>query len=71
MNRLTIRGFIVIDYMSRAKEALGAIAGWIADGQIKWKDHVVDGLDQAPAALQRLFNGDHEGKLIVEISALE
>ena len=68
MNRLTIRGFIVIDFLPRAREALTALGEWVAQGKIKWKDHVVDGLDNAPDALQRLFSGDHDGKLLVQIS---
>jgi NADPH-dependent curcumin reductase CurA len=68
MKRLTIRGFIVIDYLSRAREAFADLSTWIAEGRIQWKDHVVEGLEQAPAALQRLFTGDHDGKLVVQIS---
>ena len=71
MKRLTIKGFIVIDYLSRAKEALGALSGWIAEGRIQWKDDVVEGLEQAPQALQRLFTGRHDGKLMIEISTLD
>ena len=69
MNRLTVRGFIVIDYLPRAREALTDLGGWIAEGRIQWKDHVVEGLDQAPDALQRLFRGDHDGKLVVRVSS--
>ena len=68
MQRLTIRGFIVIDYLHRAKEAFTDLGAWIADGKIKWKDHVVDGLETAPDALGRLFRGDHDGKLLVRVS---
>lgn len=67
MNRLTVRGFIVLDYLPRADEALANLSRWIADGKLKWKDHVVDGLDEAPDALQRLFTGNHDGKLIVKL----
>lgn len=68
MKRLTIRGFIVIDYLSRAREALTELSGWIADGRIKWKDHVVEeGLAAAPEALSRLFRGDHDGKLLLRL----
>ena len=67
MNRLTVRGFVVIDYLSRTKEAVADLTGWIKDGRIKWKDHVIDGLDQAPTALDRLFSGQHDGKLIIRI----
>jgi NADPH-dependent curcumin reductase CurA len=71
MQRLTIRGFIVIDYLPRAREAFADLGQWIAAGQLKWKDHVIDGLAEAPAALQRLFTGDHDGKLVVKVSEPE
>lgn len=68
MKRLSIRGFIVIDYFPRAREAIADLTQWIADGRIRWKDHVVQGLEHAPSALERLFTGDHDGKLMVAIS---
>ena len=68
MNRLTVRGFVVIDYFARASEAFADLSEWIAAGKIHWKDHVIDGLEEAPDALQRLFTGNHDGKLIVKIS---
>jgi NADPH-dependent curcumin reductase CurA len=71
MKRLTIKGFIVSDHLARAREAFADLSGWIADGRIKWKDHIVEGLDDAPKALQRLFTGDHEGKLVVRVSPEE
>ena len=68
MRRLTIKGFIIIDYFPRAAEGLAALGGWVAEGKIKWKDHIVDGLENALDALGRLFTGDHDGKLLVRIS---
>ncbi|HKX35910.1 MAG TPA: NADP-dependent oxidoreductase, partial [Rhizorhapis sp.] len=67
MNRLTVRGFVVIDYLSRTKEATADLTQWIKAGRIKWKDHVIDGLEHAPAALDRLFSGQHDGKLMIRI----
>jgi NADPH-dependent curcumin reductase CurA len=68
MRRLTIRGFIVIDHLQRAREAFADLNQWVADGQVKWKDHIVDGLENAPEAVQRLFTGDHDGKLLLRLS---
>jgi NADPH-dependent curcumin reductase CurA len=68
MRRLTIRGFIVIDYLARAREAIKDLTSWIAEGKLQWKTQIVDGLEQAPEALNRLFTGDHDGKLLVRIS---
>jgi NADPH-dependent curcumin reductase CurA len=69
MQRLTVRGFIVIDYLARGREAFTALSTWIAEGKIKWKDHVVEGgVAAAPKALNRLFTGNHDGKLLLRIS---
>ena len=68
MRRLTIQGFIVIDYMKRVAEARSALGNWVAEGKLKWRDHVVDGLAAAPAALDMLFTGANDGKLLVLIS---
>lgn len=69
MKRLIVRGFIVLDYLPRAREAFADLGNWIAEGRIKWKDHVVEGgIAAAPGALQRLFRGDHDGKLILRVS---
>jgi NADPH-dependent curcumin reductase CurA len=69
MQRLTVRGFIVIDYLARSREAFTALGNWIADGKNKWKDQVVEGgIAAAPEALNRLFTGNHDGKLLLRIS---
>lgn len=71
MNRLTIRGFVVIDHLARSKDAAADLSRWIAEGRMQWKDHVVEGLEAAPDALQRLFTGNHDGKLMVRIGSLD
>ncbi len=68
MHRILIKGFIVIDYLPRAAEALAVLAPLVASHHLKWKTHVVDGLENAVDALGRLFTGDHDGKLLVRIS---
>jgi NADPH-dependent curcumin reductase len=68
MHRILIKGFIVIDYLPRFAEGMAELAPLVASGQLKWKAHVVDGLENAVGALGRLFTGDHDGKLLVRIS---
>ncbi len=69
MQRLTIRGFVIVDYVARFPEGLAALSGWVAAGRLKWRDHVLEGgIAAAPAALTRLFSGDHDGKLVLRIS---
>jgi NADPH-dependent curcumin reductase CurA len=47
MRRLLIKGFIIIDYLPRAAEAMAELIPLVASGQIKWKAHTVDGLENA------------------------
>jgi NADPH-dependent curcumin reductase CurA len=68
MRRLLVKGFIIIDYLPRAGEAFAELAPWVASGQIKWKAHVVDGLENALSSLGLLFSGAHDGKLLVRVS---
>ncbi len=68
MHRLTIRGFIIIDFLPRAGEAMAELIPWVTSGQLKWKVHVDQGLEGAMTSLQRLFTGDHDGKLLIQVS---
>ncbi|MGO8917260.1 MAG: NADP-dependent oxidoreductase [Stellaceae bacterium] len=69
MKRLAVRGFIVTDFLPRWPDAGRELVGWVRDGRIKHRETIVDGLEQAPAALNRLFDGDNLGKLMVKVSA--
>jgi len=66
--RARMEGFIVLDYRERYMEAVMHLAGWVAEGKIKHKVTVLDGLESAPQALQKLFTGDHDGKLLVQVA---
>lgn len=68
MRRMTIRGFVIVDYLSRMREARTALGQWISEGRLKWRDHVVEGIEAAPGALDLLFSGKNDGKLLVQVS---
>jgi NADPH-dependent curcumin reductase CurA len=63
-----MEGFIVLDYMHRAGEAVAALSGWLRDGKLKDRVDVVEGLERAPAALRRVFQGENQGKQLVKIA---
>jgi hypothetical protein len=44
------------------------LVGWVAEGRIKYRVEVVDGLERAPETLNRLFTGEHDGKLVVRVA---
>jgi NADPH-dependent curcumin reductase CurA len=68
MRRGRMEGFIVLDFMPRAAEAVGALAGWLREGKLKDRVDVQPGFEQAPAALARLFTGENQGKQLVRIA---
>jgi len=67
-NRLTVRGFIVSDFASQMPDFLRDMAQWIREGQVKYREHRVNGLENAPAALIGLLRGENFGKVVVEVS---
>jgi NADPH-dependent curcumin reductase CurA len=69
VNRARMEGFVVVDYMGRAPEAVGEMAGWIADGRLIAREDVVEGFESFPEALQKLFAGENVGKLVLKVAA--
>ena len=69
MRRLRVQGFIVSDFAPRWGEAVGQLARWIGEGRIKHRETVVDGLEHAPEVLNRLFDGENFGKLMIRVAA--
>jgi NADPH-dependent curcumin reductase len=67
--RLTLRGFIVSDFASRQADFLRDVSAWLRDGGVRYREDVVDGIDQAPRALIGLLRGENFGKMIVRVAA--
>jgi NADPH-dependent curcumin reductase len=65
--RGTLSGIIVLDYFNRAAEAVADISHWLKEGKIKYREHVVEGIENFPQALQMLFTGENYGKLLLKI----
>jgi NADPH-dependent curcumin reductase len=68
VQRGRMEGFLILDYMPRAAEAVGALAGWLQAGKLKYKVDVQHGLENAPAPLRRLFEGRNEGKQLLRVA---
>jgi len=68
VKRAMIKGFIVSDHADRFPAFLADCAGWLKQGKIKYREDIVDGLENAPAALLKLFDGRNFGKLLIRVS---
>lgn len=65
--RLSMRGFLVFDFAERYAEALHALAGWVQEGKLSYREDIVDGLENAPAAFIGMLQGDNTGKRLVRV----
>lgn len=65
--RARMSGLLVHDFRDRFPEAIAQLSAWIAGGKIASREHVLDGIDQAPGALQMLYRGENRGKLVIRL----
>ncbi|VFB21806.1 NADP-dependent oxidoreductase [Pseudomonas fragi] len=67
VNRARMEGFVVMDYADRYTAAGQEMAGWLLKGQLKSKEHIVEGLESFPESLAKLFSGENHGKLVLKV----
>ena len=65
--RATMSGFIILDHSDEFPEALADLRQWVSNGQLTWREDVIDGLENAPAALASLYQGANSGRLVVKV----
>jgi NADPH-dependent curcumin reductase CurA len=67
VKRLTMQGFIVMDYMERRNEALRDLQSWMAAGKLRVQEDVIEGLENTPKALIGLLAGENRGKRMIKV----
>ena len=65
--RARMQGFLIFDYKDRLGEAREALADWLRAGQLSVLEHVLEGVEHAPGAIEMLYAGKNQGKLIVAV----
>jgi NADPH-dependent curcumin reductase len=63
----TVEGFIVWDYKNRFELAVRQLSRLIQEKKLIYKEHVLQGLENAPKALQMVMNGENFGKMVVKV----
>lgn len=66
--RATLRGMIVRDHANRMPDFLRDASAWLREGRLKYRETVVEGIDNAPQAFLGLFHGENIGKLLVQVA---
>ena len=62
------RFFVVTEWMEEFDEATAQLGAWIREGRLKYRETIVEGIEQSPAAFRMLFTGENFGKLMVKVA---
>jgi NADPH-dependent curcumin reductase len=69
VKRARMQGFVVFDFAERYAEARDKLAQWVKDGTIRYREDILDGIENAPGAIAGLYRGDNVGKCLIRIAA--
>ena len=70
--RLTVKGFIIFEeYGDHFPEFLKTMSGWLDSGKVKTKEHIFEGLEQAPQAFFDMLDGKNFGKTVVKVADVQ
>ena len=67
VKRLTIKGFLIFDHYDDYKDFENDMSNWVINKEIKWRETIVEGIENSPQAFLDLLNGKNIGKMIVKI----
>ena len=67
VKRARMQGFLIFDYESRTDEAVPHLAQWVREGKLRYREDILDGLEQAPDAIAGLYRGDNMGKRLIRL----
>ena len=67
VKRARMQGILVFDYADRYPQGLAALAAWVREGRIRYREDILVGIEQAPDAIAGLYRGDNLGKRLIRI----
>lgn len=67
VKRARMQGFIVFDYQPRYEEAVSRLADWVRAGKLRYREDILEGIEQAPGAIAGLYRGENLGKRLIRL----
>jgi NADPH-dependent curcumin reductase CurA len=68
VKRARMQGILVFDFRARYPEALEELSRWVRNGSIRYREDIVDGIEQAPGSIAALYRGENLGKRLIRIA---
>jgi NADPH-dependent curcumin reductase CurA len=68
VKRARMQGFLIFDHVQRYPEALRELESWVRNGQIRYREDILDGIEQAPGSIAQLYRGKNLGKRLIRIA---
>lgn len=68
VKRARMEGFLYFDYVHRSEEAVAQLRAWLAIGQIKYKEDILEGIARCPDAIAGIYRGENRGKRLIRVS---
>jgi NADPH-dependent curcumin reductase CurA len=69
VKRARMQGFLIFDHAQRFPEALRELENWVRSGQIRYREDILDGIEQAPGSIAGLYRGENRGKRLIRIAS--
>jgi NADPH-dependent curcumin reductase len=67
VKRARMAGLLVFDYQHRYEEAIARLASWVRDGRLRYREDIVDGIENCPGAIAELYRGENLGKRLIHL----
>jgi NADPH-dependent curcumin reductase CurA len=67
--RLRVQGYIILDHYARFAEFLAEVGPWVRDAKLQYRETILDGIENVPAAFAGLFRGENVGKMLVRVGS--
>jgi NADPH-dependent curcumin reductase CurA len=66
--RARMQGFVIFDYAARFVEARAALAQWVRNGTLRYREDILEGIEHAPGAIAGLYRGENLGKRLIRLA---
>ena len=68
VKRARMQGILVSDFRARYPEGIEELTRWVRNGSIRYREDIVDGIEQAPGSIASLYRGENLGKRLIRIA---